>query len=101
MEASLQSPQSEWPPRKVTPRRVVQHPDPELLQRLREIRDSVAKDLALEPSLIATRATLTSAALTKCQSAQILSSAVSWLPWQQDLLQAKWLEAAKPTAKKP
>lgn len=101
LDATLESPMVDWPPRKVLPRRIVKHPDPDLLQRLREIRDAVAKDLALEPSLIATRATLTAAALTGCKSANILGAAVSWLPWQQELLQAKWLEAAKPEPKKP
>ncbi len=89
-EVVASSPES-WPSRRSGPKRPLRHPDPDILQKLREIRDAKAKDLALEPSLLATRATMTAAAMTGCISAEEVKKAVNWLPWQEDLLLADWL----------
>lgn len=95
LEEAVHLPQAQWPSRKPLPKRPIKHPDPELLVKLREARDEVAKALALEPSLLAPRATMTAAALTGCKSAEAVKGAVSWLPWQEELLLDKWLAFGK------
>ena len=49
-----------------------------LFEKLREKRDTVARELALAPSLIASRLTLMSVAQQNC---------ARLLPWQRDLLE--------------
>jgi ribonuclease D len=92
LEAVLIQAPAAWPARKSGPKRVLKHPDPDLLQKLRDIRDEKAKELALDPSLIATRATMTAAALTGCVKADTVRASVNWMPWQEELLLPLWLK---------
>ncbi|MEX1045354.1 MAG: hypothetical protein WEC73_04425 [Chthoniobacterales bacterium] len=78
LRAALELPESEWPvfERERKPR--MTNAACRLFEQLREKRDAIAKDLALDPSLIASRLTLMSVA---SQNGSRL------LPWQRDLLQ--------------
>jgi len=95
VEISLTLKPSEWPLRKPAPKRLTPYPNPDLLQKLRDIRDAKAQEIALEPSLLATRATLTAAALTGCRQPEAIRNAVHWLPWQEQLLLPDWLKAGQ------
>jgi ribonuclease D len=95
LEAVLIQAPAAWPARKSGPKRVLKHPDPDLLQKLRDIRDEKAKELALDPSLIATRATMTAAALTGCVKAEAVRASVNWMPWQEELLLPLWLKVGE------
>jgi ribonuclease D len=78
LRAALELPESEWPlferERKPRPSGAACR----LFEQLREKRDAVAKDLAIDPSLIASRLTLMSVAS---------QNGARLLPWQRDLLQ--------------
>jgi len=78
LRTALALPESEWPvferERKPRPSGTASR----LFEQLREKRDAVAKDLAIDPSLIASRLTLLSVAS---------QNGARLLPWQRDLLQ--------------
>lgn len=78
LSAALALPESEWPvflrERKARPSNTASR----RFDQLREKRDAIARDLALDPSLIASRTTLMSVAM---------ENGVRLLPWQQALLQ--------------
>jgi ribonuclease D len=78
LRAALELPENEWPvferERKPRPSGAACR----LFEQLREKRDAVAKDLAIDPSLIASRLTLMSVAS---------QNGARLLPWQRDLLQ--------------
>jgi ribonuclease D len=80
----LEVPESEWPqPPPKTPR---PKPNPEFdsrLQKLRNARDRNAKDLKLDPSVIAPKAAMESIAGNPDRAAELL------LPWQIGLLGIK------------
>jgi ribonuclease D len=77
LRAALELPESEWPvfeyERKPRPNGAACR----LFEQLRAQRDAVAKDLAIDPSLIASRQTLMSVAS---------QNGARLLPWQRDLL---------------
>ena len=82
LRAALDLPESEWP---VFEREGKPRPSGaacRLFEKLREKRDAVARELALDPSLIASRLTLMSVAQQDC---------ARLLPWQSDLLQVDLL----------
>ena len=78
LRAALDLPESAWPvferERKARPANSACR----LFEQLREKRDAVARDLAIDPSLIASRLTLMSVAQ---------QNGARLLPWQRDLLQ--------------
>jgi len=78
LRAALELPESEWPlferERKPRPSGAACR----LFEQLREKRDAVARDLAIDPSLIASRLTLMSVAS---------QNGARLLPWQRELLQ--------------
>lgn len=80
-EAALALPESEWPAREERgrPRARLTRAQEKRVAELRARRDAVAAELALEPTLIASRATLESAAAD--------GDGDRLLPWQRDLLQ--------------
>ncbi len=82
LRAALDLPESEWPvferERKARPSGAACR----LFEKLREKRDTVARELALDPSLIASRLTLMSVAQQNC---------ARLLPWQRDLLEVDLL----------
>jgi hypothetical protein len=69
-----------------------------LLTRLKDVRDEIAAKLKMDPSLLATKSTLTAVALTGCHSRQKMIDAADWMKWQEALLLDAWL---KPQDKKP
>ena len=79
-ERALEMPEKDWPAR---PRRSGMRPTAEIVRRadeLRRHRDRAAKDLDLEPSFIAPRASLEAIAADVTRADELL------VPWQQRLL---------------
>ena len=79
-ERALQLPEQDWPAR---PRRSGTRPTAEIVRRsdeLRRQRDRAAKDLDLESSFVAPRATLEAIAADETRASALL------VPWQQQLL---------------
>ena len=78
---ALQLPEAEWPTAR---QRSGSRPAPETIrgtEELRRRRDRVAKQLGLEPSFIAPRATLEALAADQTRAQSLL------VPWQRDLLE--------------
>jgi ribonuclease D len=79
-ERALQLPEKDWP---IKPRRTGTRPTAEVVRRtekFRQDRDRAAKDLDLEPSFIAPRASLEAIAADQTRSDALL------VPWQRELL---------------
>ncbi len=95
---SLDLPQSAWPMPLRPPRRTAPSPSSSLLTQLKDVRDKIAADLKVDPSLLATKSTLTAVALTGCNSRPKMMAAAKWMKWQEELLLDAWL---KPADKKP
>jgi ribonuclease D len=79
-ERALQLPEREWP---VRPRRSGTRATPEVLKRIEQLRrnrDQAAKDLQIESSFIAPRATLEAIAVDQSRADALL------VPWQRELL---------------
>jgi len=79
-QSALKSPEEEWP---VSRRRFGMRPSAEMARRSEELRlrrDRVAKELELEPTFIAPRATLEAIAADHNRAASLLG------PWQQSAL---------------
>jgi len=92
---ALHLPPEEWP-RPLPPLpRPEKAPHPDLLAELRDIRDRIAKDLDLEPSLLAPRAVLHEVAVTGLPSPEIVRRAAEWMDWQEKLLLIPWMTAAE------
>lgn len=94
LETGLSQPPSEWPKPLKGPRRLPQGPNPLWVAALKEARDKIAAGLELDPSLIATRATLLAAAQTELPDAATVRAAAGWMRWQEGLLLQAWLETA-------
>ncbi|MBW8889309.1 MAG: hypothetical protein JF616_16260 [Fibrobacteres bacterium] len=95
---ALDSPEAAWPQPLRPPRKPVVSPSSAVLGRLKEVRDRIAAELQMDPSLLATKSTLTAVALTGCTSRPKMIAAAKWMKWQEDLLLEPWLkpEDAKP-----
>ncbi len=93
---ALNLPAAEWPQPLRIPRRTAPSPSSSLLGHLKEIRDQIASQLKMDPSLLATKSTLTAVALTGCNSRPKMVAAAKWMKWQEDLLLEAWM---KPPAK--
>jgi ribonuclease D len=79
-ERGMQLPEKDWP---VRPRRSGTRPSADVVRRIEELRrhrDRAAKDLDLEPSFIAPRATLEAIAADQTRADALL------VPWQRELL---------------
>jgi ribonuclease D len=79
-ERGLQLPEEEWP---IKRRRFGVRPTAEIARRieqLRQLRDTAAKDLGLEPSFLAPKSTLESIATEDARAGSLL------VPWQRELL---------------
>jgi ribonuclease D len=97
-QQALDLPPSAWPQPLRPPRRTAPSPSSSLLGRLKEVRDQIASDLKMDPSLLATKSTLTAVALTGCNSRAKMVAAAKWMKWQEDLLLEAWM---KPPEKEP
>jgi ribonuclease D len=79
-QSALQLPEEEWP---VSRRRFGTRPSAEVVRRseeLRHLRDRAARELELEPTFVAPRATLEAIAADQTRAGALL------VPWQQQLL---------------
>lgn len=89
-------PPSEWPALPPRPRRV-RH-DPGFLtrrDRLRAARDAKAREIGLEPSLVATNMHLIAVAARNPRRIEDFDGLERWLPWQTELLGESFLKALK------
>jgi ribonuclease D len=96
-QQALDLPEAAWPQPMRPPRKPVLSPSSAILNRLKEVRDKIAAELKMDPSLLATKSTLTAVALTGCTSRPKMIAAAKWMKWQEDLLLEAWL---KPEAEK-
>ncbi len=65
-------------------------PNLNLVNHLKIVRDEIAKELGLDPSLLATKSTLANVALTGCTSRTKMREAAKWMNWQEALLLDAW-----------
>lgn len=91
LEVALDMPPESWPQPLRTPRRLTPSPSAPILAHLKEVRDRIANQLGLDPSLLATKSTLTNVALTGANSRSKMIAAAKWMKWQEDLLLDPWL----------
>lgn len=94
-QEALALPPEVWPQPLKFPKKPAPSPNAQLLAYLKEVRDRIAVELKLDPSLLATKSTLTSVALTHCNSRQKMSDAAKWMKWQEDLLLEPWLSGLR------
>jgi ribonuclease D len=93
-QQALDLPAEAWPQPLRPPRRTAPSPSSVLLTHLKEVRDKIAAELKMDPSLLATKSTLTAVALTGCTSRPKMIAAAKWMKWQEDLLLDAWLKPA-------
>ncbi|MDB5102419.1 MAG: putative ribonuclease [Fibrobacteres bacterium] len=91
-EDALDMPKAEWPQPLRLPRKVAPSPSSVVLNHLKAVRDKIAEDLKMDPSLLATKSTLTAVALTGANSRQKMTEAAKWMKWQEGLLLDAWLK---------
>jgi ribonuclease D len=89
---ALDLPPPSWPQPLRLPKKTGPSPSSTVLNQLKEIRDKIATELGLDPSLLATKSTLTNVALTGCTSGPKMSAAAKWMKWQEELLLEAWLK---------
>lgn len=99
-EDALESSPETWPPPPPPPKRPPRAPHPELLAQMREIRDRIAGDLGLDPSLIAPKAVMMAVATSGFKSREGVREAAQWMNWQENLLLDPWMKAAEKYRKK-
>ena len=90
-ENALASDSKKWPKPVPPTRRPVKSPHPDLLADLRTIRDKIAAELHLDPSLLAPKAVLLAVALTGLRSPETVREAAGWMRWQENLLLEPWI----------
>jgi ribonuclease D len=97
-QQALELPEPAWPQPIRAPRRPGPTANPALVSHLKDVRDKIAADLKMDPSLLATKSTLTAVALTGCTSRPNMIAAAKWMKWQEHLLLDAWL---RPKEEKP
>ena len=90
-ESALASDPKKWPKPLPLARKPVKSPHPDLLADLRAIRDKIAAELHLDPSLLAPKAVLLAVALTGLRSPETIREAAGWMRWQENLLMEPWI----------
>lgn len=93
---SLELPEREWPQPLRLPRKIAPSPSSTVLNHLKTVRDKIAEDLKMDPSLLATKSTLTAVALTGANSRPKMMAAAKWMKWQESLLLDAWLNPLDP-----
>jgi ribonuclease D len=88
---ALELPEREWPQPLRLPRKIAPSPSSTVLNHLKAVRDKIAEDLKMDPSLLATKSTLTAVALTGANSRPKMMAAAKWMKWQESLLLDAWL----------
>jgi ribonuclease D len=91
-DQALDMPEREWPQPLRLPRKIAPSPSSTVLNRLKSVRDKIAEDLKMDPSLLATKSTLTAVALTGATSRAKMMAAAKWMKWQESLLLDAWLK---------
>jgi ribonuclease D len=99
-QAALSLPDNAWPQPLRVPRRVAPSPSSTVLNHLKTIRDKIAEELKMDPSLLATKSTLTAVALTGANSRAKMTAAAKWMKWQENLLLDAWLKPQDRSAPK-
>jgi len=97
-EIALTLPSTSWPQPFKPTKKMGPSPNANILTHLKTIRDEIAQKLELDPSLLATKLTLTNVALTGANSRTKVSAAAKWMKWQEDLLLEAWLAPQNPKA---
>ncbi len=90
-EETLALPAESWPQPLRNVKKTGPSPNPNILTHLKEVRDKIAEDLGLDPSLLATKSTLSNIALTGANSRAKMSASAKWMKWQENLLLDAWL----------
>ncbi len=90
-ESALASDPKKWPKPVPPSRRPVKSPHPDFLADLRTIRDKIAAELHLDPSLLAPKAVLLAVALTGLREPETAREAAGWMRWQENLLLEPWI----------
>lgn len=101
LEEALKLPPESWPQPLKIPRRLTPSPNANVLAHLKTVRDKIALELGLDPSLLATKSTLTNVALTGASSRQKITHAAKWMKWQEDLLLEPWLTRSQEKVERP
>lgn len=91
-QEALDLPESAWPQPLRVQRKIAPSPSSTVLNHLKAVRDKIAEDLKMDPSLLATKSTLTAVALTGANSRSKMMAAAKWMKWQEGLLLDAWLE---------
>jgi ribonuclease D len=95
-QQALDLPEGEWPQPFRPPRKVAPSPNANILNHIKAVRDKIAEDLKMDPSLLATKSTLTAVALTGGTSRAKMIDAAKWMKWQENLLLDAWLKPQQP-----
>ena len=96
-EIALEIKPDAWPQPLKSAKKPPKSPNAELLKNLKAMRDEIATELGLDPSLLINRSNLTAVALTDCASPEKIREAAHWMKWQEDLLLPRWINPIKPT----
>jgi ribonuclease D len=94
-QEALAIPANAWPQPLKFQKKPAPSPNAQLLAHLKVVRDRIAAELGLDPSLLATKSTLTAVALTGCASPQKVNEAAHWMKWQEELLLEPWLSGLR------
>jgi ribonuclease D len=95
--SALSLPPEDWPKIVRPPKKTGPSPNFNLVNHLKEVRDGIAKELGLDPSLLATKSMLANVALTGCTSRAKMREAAKWMSWQEELLLDAWLKPKEPS----
>jgi ribonuclease D len=95
-QQALEMAEADWPQPLRPPRKIAPSPNSTVLNHLKAIRDKIAEELKLDPSLLATKSTLTAVALTGGISRPKMMAAAKWMKWQESLLLDAWLRPVEP-----
>ncbi len=91
---------AEWPSPPPRPARVRHdHLFPDRFEAIRQVRDAVAREIGLEPSLLAPKSQIEAVARQNPKSPEELATVERWLPWQTELFGRKFMGALAPLRK--
>ena len=80
VEFASKTPSEQWPARRIHRDGERLEFDPEVYQRLRDVRDAAARRCGIDPTVIATRGTLEALAMNRSRGEELLMS------WQRELM---------------
>lgn len=89
---ALEMTEATWPLILRPPRKIAPSPSAIILNHLKAVRDRIADTLQMDPSLLATKSTLTAVALTGATARPKMIVAAKWMQWQENLLLDEWLK---------